>query len=351
MSSKKMTIAWWNVQNLFGLSESDMASAFGFTAKKGWTASVYNKKITNIATAIKCFCSDGVPALIGLCEVENSAVLHDLIDAIGYEHYKVYCHDSTDMDGIDTAFIYDSSTIETTNKPKGYDIYTRHHTHDILEANFRSLYNGEEFTVLANHWPSRRSGRFSSEPFRIAVADFCSRIVASHLKLDESSFNEIEDKGELSIKIEEKASSHVILLGDFNDEPFDRSIREYLKAVPVLPLVCKKIATKRNLSYKYYQKVQPFLYNPTWKLLDNTKPGTYFFSTLVTNWAFLDQVVLSKGLLGKGKLQYVHDSLRVIAHKNITSRSGKTVPFSFKDGKVKGTSDHLPLIFEINLSL
>lgn len=341
-----ISIAWWNAQNLFSCDESKLATAFGFSAKRGWNEATYQKKLHNLALGIGTFCDDGMPALIGLCEVQSKTVLYDLIEHIGYPNYRVFCYQADDIEGIDTAFIYDASQLTPKHDAIGHDIYTRHNTHDLLEATF--LIKDHEFTVIANHWPSRRAGRFLTEPFRIAVADFCSMVIAKHLKLNEDDFLSFDKKDERRQKIEERSSRNLIIIGDFNDEPFDRSVREYLKSIPNKELVLKSIATTRNLKYYSYERVQPYLYNPTWTLINLTKPGTYYYSQLVTKWAFLDQVIFSKGLIQNKGLTYVDGSLRVIRNQSIASKSGIPSAFSFK-GKVKGVSDHLPLIFELEM--
>ncbi len=341
-----ITLAWWNVQNLFSCSESKLATAFGFSSKRGWNESAYQQKLASLAQGIKTFCHDGFPDLLALCEIQSRSVLHDLINAIGYKNYQVFCYEDGDIDGIDTAFLYDASTLTPKGKPIGHDIYTRHKTHDLLEATFQVNDTNEEFTVIANHWPSRRAGRILTEPFRIAVADFCSTVVAKHLKLDEDDFISIENKDERRKRIEQKSRNNLIIIGDFNDEPFDRSVREYLKSVPNKELVLKSIATTRNLKYSAYERVQPYLYNPTWELINKPKPGTYYYSQLVTKWAFLDQVMVSRGLIENSGLTYVDGSLRVIRNKSVSSKSGIPLSFSFK-GKVKGTSDHLPFVFQL----
>lgn len=345
-----ISVAWWNVQNLFSCSESRLATAFGFTSKRGWNKDVYQQKLSSLSQGIKTFCHDGsFPELIGFCEIQSQTVLDDLIESIGYENYRVACYEEGDIDGIDTAFIYDASALTLIGKPVGHDIYTRHNTHDLLEATFLINESNEEFTVIANHWPSRRAGRILTEPFRIAVADFCSTVVAKHLKLDEETFKSIENKEERRKCIEKRSCNNLIILGDFNDEPFDRSVREYLKSVPNKELVTKSLATTRNLKYESYERVQPYLYNPTWELINKPKPGTYYYSRVVTKWSFLDQVMMSRGLLEKKGLSYIDGSLRVIRNPSVSSRSGIPLSFSFK-GKVKGVSDHLPFVFELKLA-
>ncbi|MCP3942394.1 MAG: hypothetical protein GY710_13015 [Desulfobacteraceae bacterium] len=339
-----VSIGWWNVQNLFSTDENKIAINFGYSKSKGWTKSIYKEKIFNLANAIKSFTEKGVPDLLGLCEIENSSVLTDLIEAIGDNKYDYICHEATDMEAIDTAFIYNRSKFELVGKPKGYDIYTRHHTHDILEITLKCKKTKENIVVLANHWPSRRSGRILSEPFRIAVADYCSIIVANHLKLSETEFKEIEKFTDLEKKINNNLHTNLIIMGDFNDEPFDRSVREYLMAVPNIDIVKKPYKPKNSISWRKYQRHQPFLYNPTWKLLDTKNAGTYYHYSNVTKWAFLDQIIMSKGLLGQNKLQFKEGSLRTINHKNVATKSGRARPFTFNKNKSRGTSDHLPMV-------
>ena len=69
---------------------------------------------------------------------------------------------------------------------------------------------GQKVNFLVNHWPSRRGGQEKSEPNRIQAASVARSIVDSLFKIS--------------------AQSNIFIMGDFNDEPSNKSILEVLKA-------------------------------------------------------------------------------------------------------------------------
>ncbi|WP_449126126.1 endonuclease/exonuclease/phosphatase family protein [Pseudomonas viridiflava] len=86
----------------------------------------------------------------------------------------------------------------------------------------------------------------------------------------------------------EGANPLVILLGDFNDEPFDLSMSEQLKASRDIELVKRK---------------PHLLYNPFWSYLGRKNShklstGSYFYKGgKVTKWHTFDQIIFSHGFI------------------------------------------------------
>lgn len=91
---------------------------------------------------------------------------------------------------------------------------------------------------------------------------------------------------------------HTIILGDFNDEPFDFSLSKQLFASRDRTLV---------------RKEPKLLYNPFWRCLGETKPhtpnipcrsygGSYFYrSGKSTQWHTFDQIIFSSTFLGRSE--------------------------------------------------
>ena len=69
--------------------------------------------------------------------------------------------------------------------------------------------DGEKIYFIVNHWPSRSGGLIRSEPKRIAAARLNKKIIDSIKSVD--SF------------------AKIITMGDFNDDPNDKSIKEELQ--------------------------------------------------------------------------------------------------------------------------
>ena len=85
-----------------------------------------------------------------------------------------------------------------------------------------------ELNVLVNHWPSRRQGQFESEPARITVGERCGQLVDEVLKVKREAYPPNTAAGMATLVAQ--WNRNVLLMGDFNDDPFGRSITDYLLA-------------------------------------------------------------------------------------------------------------------------
>ncbi len=72
----------------------------------------------------------------------------------------------------------------------------------------------------------------------------------------------------------------ILLMGDFNDEPFNRSIQEYM------------LGSRDPGRVKGSPLVR--LLNLMWPLMQGDDPGTYLYSS---NWNMLDQFLVSKAFI------------------------------------------------------
>ena len=150
-----------------------------------------------------------------------------------------------------------------------------------------------------------------------------------------------------------------LVIGDFNDEPFDDSVAHVLGATrrrdvatgaPNLPHGTDLAAIRRYLS------LEPRLFNPTWAVLaaDEGPGGTLVWDG---DWYLLDQILCTTGMLGRGSIRYVDGSLRVLAPTTLETADGKPVRFLTEGGRPRpfspehddGVSDHLPLACTIEV--
>src|SRR5918995_1286762 len=231
-------VAFWNLGNLFDTSSSVIGSDLEFTPERGWNDAAKDKKIENLANVINSLHNNKGPDLLGLCEIENEELAKKLIEKMDKQDiYEIAQYtDSPDIRGIDTCLIYSKKVFKFIDA-KTHNIYFRYPTRDIFQVNLSVINNNNsELNVLVNHWPSRTGGRFETEPLRIAVAENCARAVESVLKvsldyLKEMPDNLKEDEESLA-KLNQKWNKNVLVMGDLNDNPFDRSILNYLRATP-----------------------------------------------------------------------------------------------------------------------
>ncbi len=221
ISYKIRTIAFYNVENLFDTINSPDTFDEDFTPKgrNHYSSTIYRHKIENIGKVISQIGkkkANSPPAIIGLAEVENISVLKDLIQssALKNYNYQIIHQDSPDLRGIDVAFLYRENAFQPIHfesfevklwEENGQRIYTRD---QLLVSGFL---DDELVHIIVNHWPSRRGGKIKSESKREKAAYVLQTAI---------------DK----IRREEK-NPKMILMGDFNDDPTDRSIKNGLKSV------------------------------------------------------------------------------------------------------------------------
>ena len=106
-----ITVAFWNVQNLFDTTESEIAADLEFTQAEGWTRARLCEKLDALATVINAMFDGAGPELLGLCEVENRAVLELLVQRLG-GNFRIAHVDSPDIRGIDASLVYCANRFE-----------------------------------------------------------------------------------------------------------------------------------------------------------------------------------------------------------------------------------------------
>ena len=197
------------------------------------------KKLKNISAVIADIGRDLTkrpPVIVGLCEVENRKVVEDLVktEILKNYNYGIIHFDSPDERGIDVSLIYQQLFFTPKNlKSYSLKLYDsdgdRDYTRDQLLVNGDLL--GEEINFLVHHWPSRSGGQKTSEPKRIEAAKLNKKIIDSLINLN--------------------YNSKIINMGDFNDDPVNKSISQILD-------VKQKIMSS-NFSNYLYNAMSPFL--------------------------------------------------------------------------------------------
>lgn len=257
-------ITWWNLENLFDVYNStereDWLDRRLSSELKGWTDTVLQRKIDNLCSIISKMNNNLGPDLLGVCEVENKTVLTRLVDglsALGRD-YGIVHHDMSDQRGIDVAFIYDKAKFDF-EEYFSHVVRRRTGTRDLFQANFKTK-SGKPLIVIGNHWPARSAGVYESEPYRIIAAETLSYWMQRIYEI----------RG---------ADIPVLIMGDFNDEPFNRSITDYALASNA----------RTNVVYARI----PRLFNLMWPLMGGAA-GTFYFG----NYPYMiDQFMVSKEMV------------------------------------------------------
>ncbi|MBQ9367067.1 MAG: hypothetical protein IJT83_04750, partial [Victivallales bacterium] len=202
--------------------------------------------------------------VIGVCEVENDSVLRDLTERTMLRRlgYKYIATASEDVRGIDVGLLYQPERflplkIDTIIVP--HDSIERP-TRDILHVCGMAA-SGDTLHIFVNHWPSRRGGKLVTQDYRMkaaqALMQFCDSLYVS------------------------EPDAKIILVGDFNDQYKDNSIRLGLRARAGFD--CKGEAHPRALYVLTARKRGR-----------NGIKGTYKYRG---RWNQLDQIIVSGNLL------------------------------------------------------
>lgn len=346
--------AFWNVGNLFDTTASELATDLEFTPADGWTQQVYEAKVKNLAAVLNALHGGTGPDLLGLCEVENVNVVNDLIKAMGRNDLQVAHIDSPDIRGIDCTLVYSDKLFRKPAKSEmqGHTVHTRYATRDVFEVRLKLKGTGNtpELIVLVNHWPSRKNGQYETEPLRITAAEHTGRLVDSYLKYTKKEFQDAKPAFTLE-KLRERWNRNVLLMGDFNDEPYSRSILDYLQASKDLDHVeeeLKGAAGGKPPTLESYLKRSAYLYNAMWPQLATPDRGTHFFSQATNSMNLLDQFMVTRGLyFGLQGLKLDPASVTIFNQPPAADAKGR--PFNFDREKMTGASDHLPITAKITV--
>jgi hypothetical protein len=315
---KAVTVAFYNLENLFDTEDDpdkrDEASPI-MEMPESERGEVYKQKVKNMARVLADIGTDvagAPPVLIGVAEIENRKVLEDVVNdprLRGYD-YGIEHFEGPDSRSIDVALLYMKSHFDVIHSKAhplimknndGERIYTR----DQLAVT--GLLDGDEITLIVNHWPSRRGGEAKSRPLREKAAALNMQIIDSIHRKD--------------------AFAKIITMGDLNDDPTNTSVKEVLKAQ-------KDIAQVR----------EQMIYNPMEQMFDDG------YNTLAYRDAgnLFDQIMLTYGFLNKaGQDGWQYYRAGIFNPTYMVNRKGayKNYPFRSFVGSnfTGGFSDHFPV--------
>ena len=316
-SEKSIAIAFYNVENLFDTIDSPDTEDSDFLpdSKLNWDTEKVNQKIENLSRVLLSI-NETPPAIIGLCEIENQNILDDFIEQSNLKNYnyQVIHQESPDFRGIDVALIYQQGKYRPVANewieikfPFDADYTTR----DILYSK-GLLSNNDTIHIFVNHWTSRWGGQEATEAKRIFLAELvktkCDEILAQN------------------------TNANIIVMGDLNDNPTDKSLMEGLEAKAVSETVANNMMY--NLSLPKYQNGE----------------GTLFYNS----WDLFDQMVVSGNLVASGSITKVKGNTHYIFKEEwilFTDNNGNQRPSrTASSGRYYGGySDHLAVWMEIEL--
>jgi predicted extracellular nuclease len=312
-------IMFYNVENFFDTRNDSLTADDEFLpgSDKDWNNYRFKEKTIHLFKTIAAVGETFPPEIICFAEIENKKVLFELVKNTPLEkyEYEIVHYDSPDFRGIDVGLIYRKDVLKkicSQQLPISFPFDPSRTTRDILYLKALTE-NSDTIHLFVNHWPSRRGGQNISEPYRIHVAKILKAKTDSILMIN--------------------PCANIIITGDFNDQPYDKSLTQSLSAdTPDEPYLC---AT---------------LYNLSAHLLETCKCGTYRYQM---NWNMLDQFIVSGNLLHFGSgLKTCSECLHIARFSFLLledKKYGGDKPYRTYQGPIYkgGFSDHLPIYLDV----
>ncbi len=307
-----LRIMFYNVENLFDTFDDPAVNDDEFAPgkEKNWTDYRYDQKLNNIAKTIIALGGWEPPDIIGLCETENFQVILDLTVQTPLRNYgyRIIHENSADQRGIDNALLYlpeklDRISHETIDITTGENSSSR----DILYVQF-AFQKKDTIHVYVNHWPSRYGGKEATADKR--------KLAARRLR---SAIDTLMT-GDLDAK--------VFIMGDFNDEPGDLAIHDFLGVQSIQDEISP--VQLYNLSYADYRSGK----------------GTLVYKEIDNEWYLFDQMIVSGNLLrGRGLLTVgTKNHIFITDWLLKNDKPGRTYQGPIYLG---GFSDHLPIFIDL----
>ncbi|MBI9060930.1 MAG: endonuclease [Marinilabiliaceae bacterium] len=305
-----LNIMFYNVENLFDCEDDSLTRDEEFMpdGDKHWTSYRMYQKVKGISKVILASNEWNPPSIIGMCEIENAAVLKKLIYTAGLNHldYRFVHFDGADRRGVDVAILYRTSQFKCL-KSKSIcvsDTTIKLWTRDVLYVN-GVIPSGDTLHVMVCHWPSKRGGALQSEHKRVHVAKQISMQIDTILM--------------------EQPHANIVVMGDFNAELESESLQSLLKAE---------------------RSVLNCLLD-TDRLWGKIIAGSHKYQG---HWSLIDHIFVSHGLVQSVKdLHFGIVELPFLLEDDLTYSGVKPKRTYVGPRYLGGVSDHLPVMLKITL--
>lgn len=254
---ERLVFGWWNTSlSPVGLERADANHK-----------AIAEKVVKSLIVDLKIDC-------LALGEVTD-ANLTLLKECCGKQ--SLATHDGTLKSGklqFDTGIIYDTERLTIKDEKSTVISHGGQNSKLANRIEFISACDSSSFHIFVSHWPSR-----------VYTEDNIKRRKTLAIRL----------RDEIDSIRKSITNASIILMGDFNDEPFDESMSYHLLATRDRCLATKK---------------EEFLYNPFWRQIGESEPhmwgnnkkssaGSCFQKDgKETRWRTFDQILFSSAFLG-----------------------------------------------------
>lgn len=318
---KAARIMFYNVENLFDTEHDSLKfdqqflpeGDYRWDERKYWAK---QKKIAQVITAVGGW---EMPAIVGLAEIENKHTLINLAynTQLKNTKYQIVHHESPDRRGIDMALLYRKEKFELLFDSAisiCFPFDTASRTRDILYVKGVML-DADTMHFVISHWPSKYGGAFVTIPKRVYVAQQIRKFTDSIMH--------------------DNHNAKIIVMGDFNDTPDEKSLMEGLRSV--MP--------DSTSSDSLFNLMLPLI---------AAGQGTHFYKGPTgAEWSFIDQFIVSSSLyLSQSGISIKENKPMIFKAPFLLEKNemGLDVPNRSYIGMKYhgGYSDHLPIYMDIS---
>lgn len=270
----KITLGWWN-------------TSLSPTSRNESPSDSDRQKALQIITSLL---EDERVDFLGLCEVTTSDIAY-FSSNISDEYRCLSFNDSCGRGRFDLGFIGRVPLMQ--HDPNySYRIFVDGSWSYGLGVEIELAIDAGRVTLLLSHWPSRLH-KARNAPERTVFGTELRRVLSGY-----------------------DGDAKLILMGDYNDEPFDDPLCSFLKASRDR----NRVSAKKNI-----------FYNPFWRKLGahsayrkkgpkNWAAGTYYHSSgRETKWYTFDQMMFSESFLKPGGLRLDEECVRIVCSDNLLS--------------------------------
>lgn len=309
LKAQGIWVGFYNLENLFDTlyhKEADDSERTPSGIYR-WDSQRFDHKLNRIKSVLDSI-QQATPSyhwgVLGVCEVENASVLKALCEKLSSDQSCRFVHfESPDLRGIDVALLYNATVFHPTHFEKvPVQLFlsddSPKYTRDLLVVSGWLAKAKVHFIVA--HWPSRSGGQKRSEHFRMTASYYSKRIADSIQKSD--------------------PQAQIVLMGDLNDDPSDRSVKRFVKA----------------------SSTSPGFYNPM-EAMHAQGVGSIAHRD---RWHLFDQLIFTPNFLKGGALRLSGSG--VFRKKFLTQLDGRFKNYPLRTyvgiNYVGGYSDHFPVI-------
>lgn len=325
---RTFTALSWNVENLFDTLHDYSKDDVDFLpeGQYAWDTPRYWAKQGALARTILEAGALAPVDIVGLCEVENDSVVHDLcrrtrLAAVGYDYVVT---ESSDRRGVDVALVYQPATFRLVDHRAlsvPCDTVTERPTRDVLLCT-GLIPTGDTLDVFVVHFPSRRGGARASEPYRLRAADVVCGAVDSLRRI--------------------RRTPLMLIMGDCNDEPANRSVQRMAGAgftivsaeaqpQPTITATAPSATAAKQRRRRHRDRLQSIT-------------GTYYFQR---EWSRIDNVLVSHEALRR----FGNADCSIFAAQHLLEADAEDFPYPFRTYRGPTyhgvVSDHLPLLLRM----